>query len=147
MKNKFKLLSLLLIANGVFAQQNPTNTNPSGVASGGISQLYWSRAGNNNINGYNNIFGTLWNSPIYTVTDSTQRMVLMGSNPTNGISGALGLGTNLTNPQAFLHVANNFSGPFTGNGRLFRTDGLSTVSNSWSMWLTNNAGASVVTQH
>ena len=79
MKNKFKLLSLLLIANGVYAQQNPTNTNPGGAASGMQSQQYWSRAGNNNNNGANNIFGTLWNSPIYTVTNGVNRMKLNGS--------------------------------------------------------------------
>jgi hypothetical protein len=79
MKKKLKLLSLLMIVNGVYAQQTPTNTNPSGAASGLSSQQYWSRAGNNNSNGTNNVFGTLWNSPIYTVTNGINRMKLNGN--------------------------------------------------------------------
>jgi len=91
MKNKFKILSLLLIANGVYGQQNPTNNDPGGAASGTNNQQYWSRAGNTMANGTNNIFGTAagFNSPIYTVTNGLQRMVLMGSNPPGGITGAI----------------------------------------------------------
>jgi hypothetical protein len=104
----------------------------------------WYRGGNNNTGpaGNANIFGTLWNSPIYTQTNGVTRMVLMGTNPPGGITGALGLGPTLTNPQAFLHVSNITTGAFSPNGRLFRTDGLNSISNSWSMWLTNNAGVS-----
>lgn len=94
MKNKFKLLSLLLIANGVYAQQNPTNTNPGGAASGMQSQQYWSRGGNTDNLGTNNIFGTLWNSPIYTQTAGITRMVLRGGGTGNN-AGRMKLGNNL----------------------------------------------------
>ncbi len=87
---KRKTLRILALSTGLispivtFAQQNPTNTSPAGVApSGQNSQQYWSRAGNNNSIGNNNIFGTLWNSPIYTYTDGTNRTRLNGSLVTN----------------------------------------------------------------
>jgi hypothetical protein len=79
MKNKLKLLSLLLITNLVYSQQNPTNNNPAGVVSGFQSQQYWSRGGNNQSLGPNNIFGTLWDSPIYTQTNGRNHMKLNGN--------------------------------------------------------------------
>lgn len=81
MKNKFKLLSFLLIANGVFGQVPITNTDPSGNASGTNNQQYWSRGGNTSAIGTNNVFGTAatFNSPIYTVTNGVNRTKLNGS--------------------------------------------------------------------
>lgn len=94
MKNKFKLLSLLLIANGVYGQAPLTNTDPAGNASGRNSQQYWSRGGNTDNLGTNNVFGTLWNSPIYTQTAGITRMVLRGGGTGNN-AGRMKLGNNL----------------------------------------------------
>lgn len=143
MKKYILLWGALLSGVCAFAQQIPTNTAPGGVGPSGQNNVqFWSRAGNAQTLGTNNIFGTLWNSPIYTQTNGLQRMVLMGSNPGGGISGALGLGLGLTNPQAFLHIRNTTVGAFSPNGRLFRTDGLTTISNRWSFWLSTALGTS-----
>lgn len=47
-----------------FAQQTPTINSPTN--GGHTSMDFWSRAGN--LNTGNNLFGTKWNSPIYTIT-------------------------------------------------------------------------------
>jgi hypothetical protein len=67
MKKSILLLLGLFIFQDMHAQQVPTNTQPGTSA---VSSLeYWSRVGNS---GYgNNLFGTLWNSPIYTITGGT----------------------------------------------------------------------------
>lgn len=87
MKKHILLWGALLSGVSAFAQQTPTNTDPGGAGpSGRNNQQFWSRSGNTDFIGTNNIFGTLWNSPIYTQTNGLQRMVLMGSNPGGGIS-------------------------------------------------------------
>lgn len=151
MKRKIILtIGLFLLCFHGWGQQNPTPyaTPLAGTPAQAVTtaNAAWYRGGNSPTGpaGNANIFGTNagFNSPIYTVTNGLQRMVLMGSNPPGGITGALGLGPTLTNPQAFLHISNNTSGPNSPNGNLFRTDGPSNISNSWSMWLTNNVGVS-----
>lgn len=52
-----------------YAQQVPTANNPVGPPSGQGSAMYWSRSGNTIGGGTNNIFGTQFNSPIYTITN------------------------------------------------------------------------------
>lgn len=82
MKKQFLLFGAILFGVSVFAQQAPTNTAPAGAGpSGQNNQQFWSRAGNSNFPGTNtnNIFGTLWNSPIYTVTNGFNRTKLNGS--------------------------------------------------------------------
>jgi hypothetical protein len=62
------LLSALLFFSALHAQQVPTINSP---ANGGQSDAnFWARSGNlgAGVNNQNNIFGTKWNSPIYTVT-------------------------------------------------------------------------------
>jgi hypothetical protein len=70
MKNKIILFSsfFVLIHIELNAQ---TSNDPSGSASGINSPQYWSRAGNTNQNGNNNIFGTRWASDIWIMTNST----------------------------------------------------------------------------
>ena len=71
-----------------YSQQNPT-PNPATDPTTGLpapqkGQYAWFRGGNlgaGNPAGTNNIFGTLWNSPIYTVTNGVNRMKLNGSLP------------------------------------------------------------------
>lgn len=76
MKNKI-YLGLTILNFAGYSQQNPTNTSPAGVGpSGQANQQFWSRAGNNNSQGANNIFGTLWNSPVYHFTNNKNRMVV-----------------------------------------------------------------------
>lgn len=82
MKKQFLLLGAILFGVSALAQQAPTNTAPGGSGpSGQNSAQYWSRAGNNNfpVGNTNNIFGTLWNSPIYTVTNGVNRTKLNGN--------------------------------------------------------------------
>jgi uncharacterized coiled-coil protein SlyX len=68
------------------AQVVPTiSTPPNG---GQTSGDYWSRAGNTSIG--NNIFGTMWNSPIYTVTGNT---FTSGNNYRSKLNGILGQST------------------------------------------------------
>jgi hypothetical protein len=93
MKTKF-LLFATLIHFQFFAQQVPTVNDPGGATiSGQNSSQYWSRAGNLITGGTNNIFGTKWNSGIYTITNDFFRMKLNG-NVNYGINGY----TNVANP-------------------------------------------------
>jgi hypothetical protein len=46
---------------------------------GATSGTYWARGGNNTTYTTNNIFGTLWNSPIYTITNGSHRMRVNGN--------------------------------------------------------------------
>lgn len=79
MKNTQLLFGFCLMGIGLYAQQAPTNFNPLPAAqSGSNDKAFWSRAGNSQISGNNNIFGTLWNSPIYTQTNSANRTKLNG---------------------------------------------------------------------
>lgn len=110
MKKQFLLLGAILFGVSALAQQSPTNNAPSGAAaSGQNNQQFWSRAGNNNSVGQNNIFGTLWNSPIYTVTNGVNRMKLNGdiSYTINGLAG---------NRNGFLLLTNNPSAASWGAG-------------------------------
>ncbi len=68
MKTKITTMFALAIAMQAMAQQVPTISNPPN--GGQNSGDYWSRAGNlgSGANNQNNLFGTKWNSPIYTVT-------------------------------------------------------------------------------
>jgi hypothetical protein len=80
---KLKWLCAALVAvsgmDAAIAQQIPTNTSPAGAGpSGQNNAQFWSRAGNSAVGGTNNIFGTLFNSPIFTVTNNARRMRLNG---------------------------------------------------------------------
>jgi hypothetical protein len=64
---KQKLLMLVLLAFSLYSKaQVPT----IGSSQGQLAIEYWSRAGNTSANGTNNVFGTKFDSPIYTVTGS-----------------------------------------------------------------------------
>jgi len=144
MKKRITFLGLLLFAEFAYSQQPATNNNPSLPAQNGTNdRAFWSRAGNTQNNGANNIFGTLWNSPIYTQTNGVQRTVLMGSTPAGSISGSFGLGTNLISPQAKLHVQDFLTTGTDAQGRMFRTDGSSTVENRWMLWTGTNAASNL----
>ncbi len=99
MKKTTLMIGVLLSATGWYAQQDPT-ANQGG---GRNNEHYWSREGNTAANGANNIFGTRFNSPIYTWTDHSYRMKLNGSfinsnqYPINGYTfGNTAVGVNTT---------------------------------------------------
>jgi hypothetical protein len=60
------------------SQQAPTSSSPPPPNNGTNNNQFWSRAGNTNNTGTNNLFGTKWNSPIYTQTNGINRMKLNG---------------------------------------------------------------------
>lgn len=125
MKRQFLLFGVILFGVSAFAQQAPTNTSPTGAGpSGQNSQQFWSRAGNNPSLGSNNIFGTLWNSPIYTQTNAVSRMKLNGTFVSNAtqydIDGYATFGnTNTTvNTSGYLLLGQN--APFqSGGGNIY----------------------------
>jgi hypothetical protein len=89
MKKILKLSSLLALNLSVFGQQIPTGPAiPSGAPVPIQAGHAWYRGGNNlgGDGGTKNIFGTMWNSPIYTYTTGFGRMKLNG-NTTNSIDG------------------------------------------------------------
>lgn len=63
MKIQIILIGLLMFSGSLLGQ-----TPPSAGGEGSNSIQYWSRSGNNANSSQNNIFGTRWNSPIYTIT-------------------------------------------------------------------------------
>ena len=92
MKIKIFTGVLLMFSQTLVAQQNPTGSPvPSGFTTAQQAASAWYRGGNLPINtaGSNNIFGTAWNSPIYTITDGRMRMKLNGTvnYPINGFAG------------------------------------------------------------
>jgi hypothetical protein len=88
---------------------------------------FWNRGGNLQINNSSNIFGTFWNSGIYTYTASVCRTRLNGSQIANingvnqDVTGYFGIGLNgyfaNNSPVSMLHLEgpNNTPG-YTGNG-------------------------------
>ena len=69
MKRKILIASTLLIYSTGISQ-----TTPAGGGQGTNSIEYWSRSGNNQNGSNSNIFGTKWNSPIYTITGGISPM-------------------------------------------------------------------------
>ncbi len=133
MKHKF-YLGLIALSINAMAQQNPTNTAPGPLLNGSNTNQFWSRGGNQGsfplINN-NNIFGTLWNSPIYTQTNGQTRTRLNGTltTPINGVNqnvdGYFGIGRNnffaTNSPYSMLHLEGN-------NNSLF-------LAGQWRRWM------------
>ena len=69
------IIGSLLIGSFIYAQQNPTGA--------GANSKDWHRGGNLNAppgqGGVDNIFGTMWNSPIYTYTNGVGRVFINGT--------------------------------------------------------------------
>ena len=81
MKKQTLTIFALLYSIYAISQQSPTGNAPNPSASNTIlSGSAWYRGGNSpgGIAGTNNIFGTKWNSPIFTQTNSVNRMKLNG---------------------------------------------------------------------
>ena len=121
-KRKYLIFGLILCSNQLLAQQNPTNTSPGGAGpSGQNNQQYWSRAGNNSNGGFNNIFGTLWNSPIWLQTNGLNRVQFFsnqGLAPTwvdplpfgGGMAINLDPSNPIRNPLSLLHIGEHLQG-------------------------------------
>lgn len=113
---------LFLLNNHLKAQQLPTNNAPAGAAlNGSNSSEFWSRAGNTNAPGanINNIFGTLWDSPIYLRTNGLNRVQFFSNQGSAAQAWVTplpyggGMGINLDpsnpilNPLSLLHIGEN----------------------------------------
>lgn len=124
-----KLLSAMMLVTSVcFAQPNGT-PGPTTTDVTTLSRSSWYRGGNLgpnttvSVQGPQNIFGTFWNSGIYTYTNSIFRMVLNGNKsdiiiggPLVNTTGFLGLGTQT--PFAPLHIGEDL--PAAGQGGGYR---------------------------
>ncbi len=124
---KVKLLIGVLALSGLtFSQTNPQG-NPPPNNTNARARAAWYRGGNNF--GQNNppganIFGTMWNSPIYTYTNGIQRTTLLGTTTANiggtnyNNSGHLGL--NNQTPLFHLDINTNNPGGSTFGELLLR---------------------------
>ncbi len=131
----FLYLAFMASTFSVFSQTSPTGNNvPNTQPTATLARSAWYRGGNtfpgagtsNTPNGAN-IFGTGWNSPIYTETDNLIRTRLNGTLNTglNGVlghdvSGYFGIAPNgyfATNtPWSMLHLDGDNNTPYSGNG-------------------------------
>jgi hypothetical protein len=122
MKKHLTSIFLICAASLTFAQQNPTG--------GSGNSTDWRRGGNLNAppgqGGANNIFGTFWNSPIYTYTAGINRLRVNGTlvTPISGIaqdvSGYFGIAPNgyfaSNSPWSMLHLEGSDNSGFGGGG-------------------------------
>jgi hypothetical protein len=90
MKNFILIMNLCFLIFNLNSQQSPTGNIPANNQTAQAGSA-WYRGGNSTttLAGTNNIFGTRWNSPIYTITSDQNRMKLNGivSYPINGFAG------------------------------------------------------------
>jgi len=115
---KIKILVASILCGGLAYGQAPTGAPPVNPANVSLTaRSAWYKGGNDN-NGAapnNNIFGTMWNSPIYTYTNGINRMTIFGGG-TGTFGGRVALGNNLPAtfvPQARLHLHQTGGGVFT----------------------------------
>ena len=139
MKYNLVIACIVLSISKLLAQQIPTGTSlPPFAPTTPTSTIPWLRGGNINAGSgaTDNIFGTAFNSPIYTITDNTIRTRLNGTFtatgttaqpaingvgfPTINTSGYFGIGPNgyfaTQSPWAMLHLEGPNSTSFSGNG-------------------------------
>lgn len=143
MNIKIITITLVLINCNLFAQQPSTGwgVNGTGITSG----TYWARGGNNILSTSNNIFGTVWNSPIYTITDNMVRSRLNGTQNTliNGVvqnvDGYFGIGRNnffdTNSPWSMLHLEGTNSSPGSLGWRSWMNTGVFMKENTDNMYL------------
>ncbi len=138
----------MALSVNAIAQQNPTGTAPTpGVTPPNLpstinqTERAWYRGGNQQGGsaGNNNVFGTMWNSPVYHYTTGKQRMVVngdrvVGINGFNGqvTDGFVGIGANTT-AQGFPFNGTN-AGPFS---LLHLNSGVGAFvqSSGWRPWM------------
>lgn len=129
MKKRIFLAGMILPLGMLHAQQDPTNTFPNSTTNGTSSNQFWSRAGNTNQLGTNNIFGTLWDSPIYLRTNGLERVQFFsnqGSYAPTWVTplpsgGGMGISLDPTNPirnpLSLLHIGEHLQSGTQGGYR------------------------------
>ena len=146
---KIKYMFMLPVIAGMLqthAQQGPTKNNPvSPLLNGTNAGNFWSRAGNTLLGGTNNIFGTMWNSPIYTVTNGINRTRLNGNLITpifgvnQNVSGYFGIDPNgyfsTNSPMSMLHLHSSNVPVFTTGWRRWMKTGMLVEENSDGMYV------------
>ena len=121
---KLKITSVIVFASASIMAQTPTGNPPTPYpafnppTTQNVANSSWYRGGNFNTGpaGGNNIFGTMWNSPIFHQTAGINRMQMNGtvSNIVNGGAnlskdGFIGIGT----PTGFYNGNAGGKGPFS----------------------------------
>lgn len=140
--NKINLfIGASLFTVNTFAQQGPTTNSPATPGLNGTNARdFWSRAGNSGVgaNNSNNIFGTLWDSPVYHFTSGQNRMALWGNTGSPSAPFGGGLSINLTPanpilvPKSLLTIGED-------------ADGIGEANSGWRAWMkvgTFNQGGS-----
>jgi hypothetical protein len=123
---KLKITTLAIAFNLVANAQTPTGIAPNNSAAPNIlARSAWYRGGNNlgGTAGGANIFGTMWNSPVYHFTSGLQRMTLFdntfnNANTTNntgtpnggGLAINLNPATPITQPASLLNIGEGMTG-------------------------------------
>jgi hypothetical protein len=121
------LTIILSITFDGLSQQAPTGAPPANNTTSQAS-TGWYRGGNALINNANNIFGTLWNSPIYVQTSGLNRVTFFstqgGMAPTwvdplpfgGGMAINLDPANPIRNPLSLLHIGEHLQGNLTTGG-------------------------------
>jgi Chaperone of endosialidase len=150
-KKKLILFTFVLfLCSGIYAQQPKTGTAQSTITPWNPtnSSFAWFRGGNTSAGGggIDNVFGTQWNSPIYTITNNVVRTRLNGTlnapinNVLQNVDGYFGIGRNnyfqTNSPWSMLHLEGNNNSAFGGNGwRSWMNTGLFMKENSDNMYI------------
>ena len=119
MKKRILFVAGILLSQGMLYAQTPETNSPGAASNGSGSNQYWSRAGNSNAFGLNNVFGTLWNSAIWLQTNGLNRVQFFSNQGpaaqpwVNPLPYGGGMGINLDpsnpirNPLSLLHIGEN----------------------------------------
>jgi hypothetical protein len=115
MKKRILLAGLFLPLGMLYAQAPITNS-PGTATNGTTSNQFWSRAGNTNAFGSNNVLGTLWDSHLWLQTNGLSRVQIFSNQGTlaptwvSPLPFGGGMGINLDpsnpirNPLSLLHI-------------------------------------------
>jgi Chaperone of endosialidase len=124
MKNKNKFLSIIATCaymHGI-SQQAPTGPSPSGTGTVNQANKAWYRGGNAALPGTENIFGTLWNSPIYSLTNNAFRTKLNGDFVSGTQYSINGFGWPAVNTSGYLLLGEDNPTQF-GGGSIYGSKG------------------------
>jgi hypothetical protein len=147
MKNKF-YLGLIAISFNSIAQQGPTGSGTGVIpATPNNMTKAWFRGGNNfaGAGANDNIFGTKWNSPIYTQTAGQTRTRLNGNlialifGVNQNVSGFFGIDPNgffdNNSPKSLLHLHTSNAPAFTTGWRRWMKTGMFVEENTDGMYV------------
>lgn len=152
MKKIINLITVTLLAVNASAQQPPTGVGTGVIPATPFNMTKaWFRGGNNaaGAGATDNIFGTMWNSPIYTKTAGFTRTRLNGDFTANingvaqNVSGYMGLSYNpgagsvfdVESPRSMLHIDGPNNTPFGGDWRSWMRTGTYYRENSDAMYV------------